>query len=661
MTTLSIQPPFPLITDIDGQPLEDGYIWIGAANLPPIGNPIAVYWDAALTIPAALPIRTRGGYPVNAGTPARLYVGSDYSILVQNKNGSTLYSAPSVTERYSDPVITGVSSAEVSFLQAGLGAVVRTAQSKMRDVVSVRDFGAVGDGVTDDTAAIQAALNAAKHVVVPAGMTSLISATITVPSQTRLEFLGGNGNLSSAMPASYFIKKSTMTTVGISISERGVVDGGGLLGQAGNTGDGVQLAGNAAVLRNFIVAKAGRDGVRVGTDGVFANCNSTVIEYVKSRENGRHGFYVHDGVSVGPADANAGTLLQCTAIDNGQDGIRLGHAFWVSIINCLTEINAGWGLYLSGANNDSYPECRWTTVLGGDYNEGNITGQVYDGSYFATFVQPDSTSVPTTAPTGLQGGGYRTVVCSSGISTMLGLDVDTSLGGPGARPLRALGGSSSGNIYPIVARQRTTATNGDGPGIAFEVDPLTGTYRVAAQIAALQRTTNVDQLVFRTNNAGSMTAMLGLNPFEMRVNPGGDDTTKLGDSSLRWSVVYAVTPTINTSDEREKQDVVELDEVERRVAVRLKGLIKKFRWKDAVARKGEAARVHVGVIAQEVLAAFKAEGLDPMRYAIVCYDEWEAELEVMDKDGNVTIPARAAGNRYGIRYEELLAFIIAAL
>ena len=93
MTTLSIQPPFPLITDIDGQPLEDGYIWIGTANLPPIGNPIAVYWDAALTIPAALPIRTRGGYPVNAGTPARLYVGSDYSILVQNKNGSTVYSS----------------------------------------------------------------------------------------------------------------------------------------------------------------------------------------------------------------------------------------------------------------------------------------------------------------------------------------------------------------------------------------------------------------------------------------------------------------------------------------------------------------------------------------------------------------------------------------
>jgi len=153
MTALSIQSPFPTITDIDGQPLEDGYIWIGVANLPPIGNPITVYWDAALTQPAALPVRTRGGYPVNSGTPARLYVGSDYSIQVQNKNGSVIYSAP-------DGASDRFSSAQISFLQAGSGAVVRTAQSKMRDVVSVKDFGAVGDGVADDTAAIQAAIDA---------------------------------------------------------------------------------------------------------------------------------------------------------------------------------------------------------------------------------------------------------------------------------------------------------------------------------------------------------------------------------------------------------------------------------------------------------------------------------------------------------------------
>jgi hypothetical protein len=169
MTALSIQPTFPIFTDIDGQPLEDGYIFIGVANLAPIGNPISVYWDAALTIAAAQPIRTRGGYPINSGTPARLYVNSDYSILVQNRNGSVVYSAPAATERLSDVIIGGIDSTDVSFLQSGSGAVTRTVQAKLRESVSVKDFGATGDGVTDDTAAIVLALAASKSVYFPAG------------------------------------------------------------------------------------------------------------------------------------------------------------------------------------------------------------------------------------------------------------------------------------------------------------------------------------------------------------------------------------------------------------------------------------------------------------------------------------------------------------
>jgi hypothetical protein len=55
MTALSIQPPFPIFTDTDGSPLENGYIWLGTANQDPQGNPIAAYWDAALTITARSP------------------------------------------------------------------------------------------------------------------------------------------------------------------------------------------------------------------------------------------------------------------------------------------------------------------------------------------------------------------------------------------------------------------------------------------------------------------------------------------------------------------------------------------------------------------------------------------------------------------------------
>lgn len=150
MPAISIQPTYPVFTGADGLPLENGYIWIGEANLDPQGNPITVYWDAALTIAAAQPIRTLAGYPSRSGTPARVYVNSDYSIRVQDKNASTVYSAPQATERISSDLVT--------YQPPFTTGVATTVQDKLAQTVSVKDFGAVGDGVADDTAAIQAAL-----------------------------------------------------------------------------------------------------------------------------------------------------------------------------------------------------------------------------------------------------------------------------------------------------------------------------------------------------------------------------------------------------------------------------------------------------------------------------------------------------------------------
>lgn len=130
--------------------------------------------------------------------------------------------------------------------------------------------------------------------------------------------------------------------------------------------------------------------------------------------------------------------------------------------------------------------------------------------------------------------------------------------------------------------------------------------------------------------------------------PTTDNSIALGGGSNRWSVVYAGTGTINTSDGNLKQDVAELDEVEKRVALRLKALIRKFRFKDAVAEKGADARIHVGAIAQDVEAAFILEGLNPEHYAVFCKDTW------IDED-------HVEHTRLGIRYDEMFAFIISIL
>jgi hypothetical protein len=177
MSALSIQPTYPIFTETDGLPLENGYIWIGTVNLDPQGNPINVYWDAALTILAPQPIRTINGYPSRSGTPARLYVNSDYSIRVQDKNGSLIYSAPAATERYNDAVISGINAEDVLYDPPFAGAVQTNQEEVNSRYVSVKDFGAIGNGTANDTTAFTAARTATGgKYYIPAG-TYLVDAS----------------------------------------------------------------------------------------------------------------------------------------------------------------------------------------------------------------------------------------------------------------------------------------------------------------------------------------------------------------------------------------------------------------------------------------------------------------------------------------------------
>lgn len=209
MSVLSVQSPYPIFTDTDGDPLESGYIWIGVANLDPQVNPLAVYWDAALTMPAVQPIRTLAGYPSQAGAPGRIYTNADHSIRVQNKRGTIVFTAGNVRDRFSADLIGYVGPDGLQYTVQDLadsanvlkgdaliavksslsGGVPRNQHDKNAECLSVKDFGAVGNGVDDDTAKIQSAVNAAitsgARLYIPSG-NYLVSSGIYLSSNCHI-------------------------------------------------------------------------------------------------------------------------------------------------------------------------------------------------------------------------------------------------------------------------------------------------------------------------------------------------------------------------------------------------------------------------------------------------------------------------------------------
>lgn len=163
--------------------------------------------------------------------------------------------------------------------------------------------------------------------------------------------------------------------------------------------------------------------------------------------------------------------------------------------------------------------------------------------------------------------------------------------------------------------------------------------------------------------------------------PATDNAHSFGSAIFRPTQLFAVTGTIGTSDEREKTWRGAPTTAELAAARRIIAELGFYQWNDAVAEKGDAARMHFGPRAQQVWAIMADEGLiDPLtegvtpdsKYAFLCWDEWdaiapvEAVDEERDEDGNVIAhaqsaqPGRDAGDRFGVRTDQLALFLIAA-
>lgn len=125
--------------------------------------------------------------------------------------------------------------------------------------------------------------------------------------------------------------------------------------------------------------------------------------------------------------------------------------------------------------------------------------------------------------------------------------------------------------------------------------------------------------------------------------PGVASVSTLGTAASPWAQLFAATTAISTSDERLKQDIGAWSDEVLDAWAEVDWC--SFRMRDAVAKKGEAARIHAGLIAQRIKAVFEKHGLDAFRYGLLCHDAW----------GDDEATGATAGDRYSVRYEEALA------
>jgi hypothetical protein len=171
--------------DNNGAPLTGGKLYTYAAGTT---TPQATYTTNSGSTAHANPIILDSAGRVPSGE-IWLTVGTTYKFVLKDSSDVLI----GTYDNISSSVNTDASL--VSYTPAGTGAVTTTVQAKLRQTVSVKDFGAIGDGTTDDTTAIQAALTTGYSVCLPQG-TYAISTTLRLNSDGQIFYGDGDGNAS---------------------------------------------------------------------------------------------------------------------------------------------------------------------------------------------------------------------------------------------------------------------------------------------------------------------------------------------------------------------------------------------------------------------------------------------------------------------------------
>lgn len=574
----------------------------------------------------------------------------------------------------------------------------RSISDRFADIINIKDFGAKGEGENDDTEAWeswQAALEKGGIGYLPSGY--------YLVNQAASYFQNGcfgngidhvmdasvyQGDGASGMRESAFANH--MGTIGpllqqyreyvgkeswgpmVDLSFESVCDGYFDWTEYGSGAQGIQVRGSAkgmgnshpVCIRGFMQNRLNGDGDAVAiwgrcqkedpADGINNSDTCAIHSAVYNESKGSGLIMASEHWAI--VGENGGT--------EQTNGTPAGATICQHVKAFSSKGMAHAGILISGGM-DNYPYGMWNAIQisrGAFMRNGSMDGipgttAFKCDSWFQDLGYPDI--------------GWHVGYCPNHIKTVGAYPFNIT-----GDSLRIKNNTDGGNASVIINKVSGTGT----AGIVLQVDDTSqndiyvekgnpNTFYRARQSASSHH------LFFCTDASGTLSNALSVGT--VAVNPGTDGTIANGWSNKRWSQVYASTGTIETSDERLKEDIRPIDESVFKAWGKVE--FRQFLFKDAVAEKGSAARIHIGLIAQQVIAAFASEGLDAMRYGIVCYDKWDAQEAVTERfkvvtreethngDGSVKepeefhyeervlIPEKEAGDCYSIRYEEALA------
>lgn len=567
-------------------------------------------------------------------------------------------------------------------------------QFKINDIhINVKMFGALGDGSTDDAAIINLGISFVSNgrLYFPPGEYLCASAL----NMTRAVSLVGPQPPATSVN-SETVKQTAFLVHGFS--------GDFILCNGSATseivGSGGEIRSLAILNKNGVANSAnGKAIVITGADASNKQTWLRLTDLEIGRYSSSYGEFSYgvdiDGSTVTTANGGVRDIFLSRvriASDTGATAsIRMYTAFNIFMDSVFLNLAEG-NIVMSGASSGEKSSAIFgsNVVLSGDVTADHVDNVNFSGGR--------ATTISTTANTGTNVNfNFASINNVSGISNECNIstfDNTTSrhvIRTNNANTLQVGRDYSAGDStnYAGVDIGNLGVSQGSAR-IQYKNDvPASGTqianFRLAGRNIADSATVSLGDIAM-TQVAGTDSAQIAIRTgterkillyqqgngniqFNGNLILDSDNVFNLGSAGARFKEIFCANATINTSDARKKQQIKSISNSEKRVAKKIKKSIKKYKFNDAVEKKGDGSRIHFGVVAQEVSKIFKSEGLNPHNYSLFCYDEWDDSFidhnAEYDQNGNITKEKYResylkAGNIYGIRYEELIMFMLGA-